>query len=126
MLNQPLVSLSDTCMQFEKLFLWTLSCHLLEIFQNKHAAIIHGKNAPRFVHTASTTGYGDPIVLEIKKKNVSVHMQCVCTNTHFISDRIKNQVKEDGLEGINEGYIKQKRAERLGQVRNGGKAVRNV
>lgn len=73
-------------MQFWKSCFLTLSCHLLEIFQNKHAAIIHGKNAPRFVqYTASTTDYGDPIVLDIKKKKcVSVHMQCVCAQTHIL------------------------------------------
>ena len=32
-------------------------------------------------------------------------MQCVYTNTHFISNIIKNQVKEDGLEGVKEGYM---------------------
>lgn len=83
----------------KKLFLDTLSS--ARNFQNKHAAaIIHGKNAPRFVqYTASTTGYGDPIVLDIKKKMCEcTYAVCVCWNTHFISDRIKNQVKEDGLE----------------------------
>ena len=32
-------------------------------------------------------------------------MQCVYTNTHFISNIIKSQVKEDGLEGVKEGYM---------------------
>ena len=32
-------------------------------------------------------------------------MQCVCTNTHFIRNIIKNQVKEDGLEEVKEGYM---------------------
>ena len=55
------------------------------IVQNKHAEIIHGKKAPRFVqYTASTTVYGDPTVLDIKKKCVSVYMQCVRAQTHIL------------------------------------------
>ena len=94
-------------MQLWKSSFLTLSCHLLEIFQNKYAVIIHGKNTPRFVqYTASTTVYEDPIVLDIKKKMCEcVYAVCVCTNTHFISNRIKNQVKEDGLERVKEGYM---------------------
>lgn len=43
-----------------------------------------------------------------KKMCECTYAVCVCTNTHFISNRIKNQVKEDGLEGIKEGYINRK------------------
>lgn len=57
-------------------------------------------------YTASTTVYGDPTVLDIKKKiRECIYAVCACTNTHFISNRIKNQVKEDGLGGVKEGYI---------------------
>lgn len=72
------------CAILKKLSFLTLSCHLPEIFQNKHAIIIHVNDAPRFVqYTALTTVHGD--LYSWTFKNMCV---CVCvhvTSTHCIS-----------------------------------------
>lgn len=30
---------------------------------------------------------------------------CACTSTHFISNRIKDEVQEDGLERVKEDFV---------------------
>lgn len=88
----------------------TLS-YLLEIFKNKHAAIIHGKNAPGCVQPQQLPS-GDPIVLTLKKM-CECGVCSVCVHKQYIW-------------GNKEGYINRKEWEVGPGKKNGGKAVRNV